>query len=328
MSALSSICVYPLSPTYLPLHRYLYYVSLTLSVLYPTPPPLVKGAFAFSLSYSSTAALYAFLVTAIYPYGPIVNLDIFGLWAILSSATIVILPLLQWTKNLKGAGSASARPIIRIWGVLVIVATICIFVLLAKLKPIIDQSEDLEGVIGTCQLISSSSETPRLRLRNPEDVLLAAYEPVFGQIFDWIIRRISGLVFLPATFGLITCLFTVVHHPPMHQEDRTVHGDFPSTSTEPTLFFAVQNGFVYLRTVVVCLTPLLLIPTIVINEFYLMKGRETGLIEGEKIYEVGQWGVWVGAGLVGAAALVNSIARKTKRTETKVVIGGGIGDVV
>src|ERR1700738_2818470 len=129
MATPSSICVYPLSPTYLILHRYLYYLSLILSVLYPTPPPLVKGAFAFSLTYSSTAALYAILIVAV-PEANIVNLDIFGLWAVLSAACIVILPLLIWTSHLQSSGSRSGRPIIRIWGLLVVVGAACTFSLL------------------------------------------------------------------------------------------------------------------------------------------------------------------------------------------------------
>jgi hypothetical protein len=64
MAAPSSICIYPISPAYEVLHRYLYYTSLILSVLYPTPPPLVKGAFAYSLTISSTASLYAILILA------------------------------------------------------------------------------------------------------------------------------------------------------------------------------------------------------------------------------------------------------------------------
>lgn len=322
----TTICVYSLSPIYLPLHRYLYYVSLIISVLYPTPPPLVKGAFAFSLTYSSTASLYAFLITAIHPYGHIVNLDIFGLWAILSSAAIIVLPLLQWTKNLKGAGSASARPIIRIWGVLIIAATICIFVLLIKWKRIVDGGSDENWNKETCRSISSTTEMPNLRLRNPEAILQAVYNLVFGRSYDWIMWRVSGLVFLPAAFGFITCLLTIGHNSPTDDGDGAT--SFRSTSSESTFSSATQSGFIHLRKFVVCLTPLLLIPTIVLNEFYLLKGRKTGVIEGEKSYEVGQWGIWACAGLVGVAALVNSIAGKPKETETKIFIGEGTGNIV
>lgn len=326
MTSPTLICVYPLSPTYLPLHRFLYYISIMISVLYPTPPPLVKGAFAFSLTYSSTAALYVFLIAGIHQYQT-VNLDIFGLWAILSSAAITVLPLLLWAKNLKGAGSASARPIIRIWGVLVIAATICIYVLLIKWRLAVDHSEGQNSNNGFCRELAVRSGS-KIHLRNPEDVLVAEYDPVFGQIYNWIIQRVSGLVFFPAAFGLITSFVTVVHDPPIYKEDLTGLGDFPAATTEPTSFSALQNCYAHLRKLVLCLTPLFLVATMVINELYLLKDRGTGLLEGERIYEVGQWGIWAGAGLVGAAALVNSVVAKPKKPKTKVLFGKSTADVV
>lgn len=318
----TSVCVYPLSPSYLPLHRYLYYLSLSISVLYPTPPPLVKGAFAFSLTYSSTASLYTFLIAGIHAPNHIINLDIFALWAILSTASIVVLPMMQWSKNLQGTGSGGARPIIRIWGVLVIASTICVYVLLLKAKGAVEQVHIEDSGKEICW---SGFSKPKLLLRNPEDVLLAANDVVFGKVYGWVVRRVAGLVFLPAGFGLISCLVTILPNPVRNidHEDRSPLGDFPTLAAGNTFSFwsAARNGFVHLRNAVVALTPLLFIPTLVLNEYYLFQKSNEGIPEGEKIYEIGQWGIFVGAGFIAAAALINSIVGKAKTKE------GEIGDL-
>ncbi|KAH8597701.1 hypothetical protein B0O99DRAFT_684417 [Bisporella sp. PMI_857] len=312
MSVPTHICVYPLSPTYLPFHRYLYYLSIIISVLYPTPPPLVKGAFAFSLTYSSTAAIYAILIIAL-PTNHVISLDIFGLWAVLSTASVLALPLLQWTKNLR----SNARPIIRIWGALVIAATICIYVLLLRSKEAVKLSGGEDWDLERCW---ADNDPPKLKLRDPEDTHIATSEPVFGYFYGLIVERVAGLVIMPLVFGAISCLFAInLSQPRQIQRARLAYTNTPITSIEHEqtgrlpIFSSVQNAFVQLRKVVLALTPLMFVPTLVINEMFLLRNYGKGILEEEKMYEVGQWGIFVGAGLVAVAALISEVAGKTKR---------------
>lgn len=88
----TQICTFPISPPYLPTHRYLYYTTLLLSLLYPTPPPLIKGAFALSLTYTSTASIHAIVIACLSAptSNQLVNLDVPTLWAILTPATLSV----------------------------------------------------------------------------------------------------------------------------------------------------------------------------------------------------------------------------------------------
>jgi hypothetical protein len=317
MATPSSVCVYPLSPTYLVLHRYLYYLSLILSVLYPTPPPLVKGAFAFSLTYSSTAALYAILILALPlpPTTPILNLDILGLWAVLSPASILLLPLLTWSRSLQGAGSRSARPIIRIWGILVPVGAACAFVLLQRTRRVangVDPSTVLD-----CQALAAAADTQKLRLRDPNHVLSVSYDLIFSPLYGILSTRLAPLTFIPLAFGTVSSLATISPPTVFKSTQASQHSSYQSRtgggleevswsdsmSTSP--FTTIRKAFLLLRRIVMYLTPGWLIPVLVVNELYLLRDWPLGIPEAESMYEVGQWGLFAGLGLVSAAAAVS-----------------------
>ena len=132
----SGICVFPVSPTLLPLHRLLYYLSLILAVLYPTPPPIIKGAFAYSLATSAIAAIYSIILALPHPQGITnrdpQNLDVLPLWSVLATAAISLPMFLLWNRNVSPRYSI-ARPIVRIWGLLITFGTACAFVNLRQL---------------------------------------------------------------------------------------------------------------------------------------------------------------------------------------------------
>jgi len=314
MATLSSVCVYPLSPTYLVLHRYLYYLSLILSVLYPTPPPLVKGAFAFSLTYSSTAALYSILILALPlpPTTPILNLDILGLWAVLTPASILILPLLTWSRNLQGARSKSARPIIRIWGILVLIGAACTFVLLQKVQAIAN-SADPSAVLD-CQALANAANEQKLRLRDPNYVLSVPYGLIFNPLYSILSARLTPLTFAPLAFGALSSLVTISSPTPLKSASRSngwLGSAIEVTSTDSmstSPLTAPRKAFLLLRRIVLYLTPGWLLPVMVVNELYLLRGWPLGIPEAESMYEVGQWGLFAGLGLVSAAAGVSWVA--------------------
>ena len=294
------LCVYPLSPTYLPTHRYLYYNALAISVLYPRPPPFVKGAFAFALTYSSTAAIYAILIIAIRSPN-VLNLDMFGLWAVLSPASIAILPLLQYSKSVSGGG----RPILRTWGVLIIAASICAFVFLVRLKGIAGYHDGYE------QTCISNPPGLKYRLRIPEITASVSYEDVFGYYYDLIVARGAPLTLVPMIFGTITCLVTISPVRERAPWDLEVNlNPYAEEAPSRNIPRALKIGFHHLRAAVLYLSPMFLIPTVVINELYLMRDKEKEIPEMEKVYEIGQWGLLLGAGLVAVAALIGEVAGK------------------
>jgi hypothetical protein len=329
MATPSSTCVYPLSPTYLVLHRYLYYTSLILSVLYPTPPPLVKGAFAYSLTYSSTAALYAILVLAL-PLpssadGQILNLDIFGLWAVLAPASILLLPLLTWSRSLH----TTARPIIRIWGILILIGASCTFALLHKSQQLATATTTTTGALN-CSALAASAATQTLKLRDPNHVLSAPYAQIFTPLYTILTARLPPLTFIPLAFGAFSSLLTITA--PLYQDPSTstttsTYTTSYSTSAEIAISDPDTSGtravetlrtlFLTLRRIVLYLTPYFLIPVLVVNEMYLLKDWPFGVPEAEKVYEVGQWGLLAGLGLVSAAAGVNWVAGSGKESGSK-----------
>jgi hypothetical protein len=331
-----SVCVYPLSPTYLVLHRYLYYLSLILSVLYPTPPPLVKGAFAFSLTYSSTAALYSILILALPlpPTTPILNLDILSLWAILTPASILILPLLTWSRNLQGARSKSARPIIRIWGILVLIGAACTFVLLQKVQAIAN-SVDPSAVLD-CQALANAANEQKLRLRDPNHVLSVPYDLIFNPLYSILSARLVPLTFTPLAFGALSSLVTISSPTPLKTASQLSRFNgrpgaaievtsTDSMSTSPLT--TTRKAFLLLRRIVLYLTPGWLLPVMVVNELYLLRDWPLGIPEAESMYEVGQWGLFAGLGLVSAAAGVSWVAGRGARDPDSVVSGVGDGEV-
>jgi hypothetical protein len=329
MAIPSSVCVYPLSPTYLVLHRYLYYLSLILSVLYPTPPPLIKGAFAFSLTYSSTAALYSILILAL-PLPsttPILNLDVLGLWAVLAPASILVLPLLTWSRNLQGARSKSARPIIRIWGIVVLIGAACTFVLLRKAQDIAN-SVDASAVLD-CQALATAANAQKLHLRDPNNVLSVPYGLIFSPLYSILSTRLIPLTFIPLAFGAISSLVTISLPIPLKTSSQSWPGHeiFSTDSMSTSPLTGARKAFLLLRRMVLYLTPGWLIPVMVVNELYLLEGWPSGIPEAESMYAVGQWGLFAGLGLVSAAAAVSWIAGRGEGESDSVIRGVGDREV-
>jgi hypothetical protein len=321
----SLLCVYPLSPTLLPLHRYLYYISLLLSVLYPTPPPLIKGAFAYSLTTACTASLYSLLIIALpssSSNAPL-NLDIFALFAILSPAAISLLPFLHWNANLAPTSSKTGhrnpgRVIVRIWGLFVAAGAICAFIGIVRAHSL---SPIENGSIEQCLAPAHS----KLLLRNPEGVETAQYERIFGPLYGYIVRIVSVLTFLPLIFGLVGCLtnrpYPYFSRPnsssnPCDNSQDEIYIDatiLPHPTSSPLSFLSAT--YLRLRGLVTALSPGMLIVVLVLNEIFLLKnwGTEEGVPEEEEMFEVGQWGVWVGLGFVSAAAVVNWVVGKGRQ---------------
>lgn len=315
----SGLCIHPPSPTLLPLHRLLYYLSLLLSLLYPTPPPLIKGAFAYSLTYAATSALYAILILALptSPSSP-TNLDILPLWPILATAAIALPALLHWNPNL--APRSPARPLIRAWGLLITAATVCAYL---SLRPIAALAQSNTTTVAQCL----AAPPPRHPLRNPAHAALLDPAVFATPLLNRVLHVTPPLTFVPLFFGALGCLFTI---PPAAHAEVSASAELLQDGHVPAAFAAVHVGYLRLRGLVVSLTPAVWVVVVVLGEMFLLGPGMRG-VGTEEVYEVGQWGVWVGVALVGAAAGVAWMAGGRKEGGLRGVVGefgdvGGRGD--
>lgn len=320
----ATICVSPLSPNYLLFHRYVYYISLLLPLLYVsgtsssqdhpsiTTPPLIKASYAYALTYSGTASLYAILLLA----SPLsldsqpINLDIFAVWTVLSSAGIALLIFLEWDPILQDDKSGKkARPIFRIWGVWIAIGAVCILVALVKINP---GAGDLMASDTTQQstcLALSQYQQLRFRLRASDDVVVRNYDRILGASYGRLTHTAAPLAFVVLFFGFISSVVTV--WPAGEKDKPSTYACFcvSSDSEEFSLVSAIRSGYLQARWGALVCAPVFFVATVVLNENYLLKGwqGDDGMPSEEKTYEIGQWGLIVSMSLVTAAALVNWI---------------------
>ncbi|KAG8528893.1 uncharacterized protein KY384_006582 [Bacidia gigantensis] len=135
------VCVYPTSGSYSFLSRILYYCTLVFSLFSRTHLWLVVGALASALTYSGAAAIHACLLTWRGP-NPYIENDGWSLLTILTTASLITVPLLNWSGTLRRLGAKVAalkdgkkgghtqsevgtRTIVVYWALLVLVGFIC-----------------------------------------------------------------------------------------------------------------------------------------------------------------------------------------------------------
>lgn len=335
--------MYAISPPFLPLHRLLYYICLSSAVLYPTPPPLIKGALAYSLTQSSIYALYSIIMALPRP-SPVTstqNLDVLPVWAMLSLAAITLPAFLNWNRNM--ARSKALRPIVRIWGVLITLGTACAFINLRiysrLLKPASSPKSEyppyLTNDLSQCQALPQSKRVmrPQSHVRTLDPFFLT-HRNNFTRIWD----VTPYLTFIPLAIGALACIVSIA--PPPTSKKRSTAPEVASTS-DPILeesneanLFKGLSIYLRIRKILVALTPAVWITSLVLNELFLLQDLDgpLKLPVTEELYEVGQWGVWAGLGVVVLAGIVNEAVRDRK---VKVVMYdggeaeyGGVGRVV
>ncbi|MCJ1313794.1 hypothetical protein MMC25_007474 [Agyrium rufum] len=137
------ICWYPISGNYGRLPRILFYFSIVFALVGRKVPWLIAGALAAALTYSGAASIHAMLL--VWTGKGRGELDQQALLAILSTACIISIPLLNWSDTLRTLGvpdktlkeaeqkkenidPGPTRTIIVYWAFLVTVGYICIFV--------------------------------------------------------------------------------------------------------------------------------------------------------------------------------------------------------
>ncbi|KAK0509156.1 hypothetical protein JMJ35_008527 [Cladonia borealis] len=136
------VCVYPRSGTYSFLARLLYYCTLIFALFSSAHLWLVAGALTSALVYSGAAAVHACLLVWRGP-NPYIENDSWALYAILNTACLVTVPLLNWSGTLRRLGQKAAslkdpkalktnsdvgtRTIVMYWAFLVLIGFLCIW---------------------------------------------------------------------------------------------------------------------------------------------------------------------------------------------------------
>lgn len=124
------ICVFPLSGPYGLLQRVLFYILLTFAVVVHRSEWLIRSSLAAAMTYSASASIHAIVLAAISNHHQrILDLDIIGIYCVVSSSIIILGPMLDWCEALR---DSVARPIIKAWGVLTSVGLVCAFVTIRR----------------------------------------------------------------------------------------------------------------------------------------------------------------------------------------------------
>jgi len=104
------ICVYPVSGQYGLLQRLNYYFLLLAAVLAHSKEWLVGGAFAAVMTYAGVVAVHALVLACISAtHHDVLDLDVSGAWSVLSVATVMLVPMLEWSY---ASWDLSAQPLV------------------------------------------------------------------------------------------------------------------------------------------------------------------------------------------------------------------------
>jgi hypothetical protein len=205
---------------------------------------------------------------------------------------------------------------------LVLIGAVCTFILLERARSI---AADLDTV-SDCYTQAAVADTAKLRLKDPSRVTTAEEDRLFGYFFTLVLSHLSPLVFIPLAFGALSCLLTIkppLSAPPPASFSTSLSAAqeirMSKETTSSSFLPDLRSVYISVRSVVSGLTPFWFAPVLVVNELFLLKdwSSPNSIPEGEKMYEVGQWGLFVCLGLVTAAAGVNWLAGRRYKKEKK-----------
>jgi hypothetical protein len=341
------LCVYPLSGFYSPLQRILFYVLLSFGVIGRRQRWLVAGALASAMTYCGAAAIQSFFLIAKVK-SSVVDLDIYGVFAVTSAGFMLTAPLLLWSTTLQTA-EREIRTIISLWSLLIVVgailATAGIYVRAEAEGPaclgpeadldIASAVSTLYNASGDCTYACFAETRPLFRsgsdalawknqLDAPNDLTamflptVAASIPSGIIVWIWLIIKKDSAsarllrpppVFTRFELGWLGARLLRKTRRRDPERDRDADGDrvvFPPSILAPVriqhrfprLILAYQYYFVLGSSGV-------FVVNIVMNEV-----RLRSLPTNEMPYEVGQWGPWVGVGLILLAELLNRLMKR------------------
>lgn len=173
----------------------------------------------------------------------------------------------------------------------------------------------------SCPAIAQSM-SPNFKLRNPKTAEMEEYDQIFGLGYRVLINTTPIMTFIPLFFGFISCLITIKPARPKEPGDAWEGVCVSSSEGTFSAGTALRAGYLGVQRIVLVLSPGFFIAVLVLNEKFLLK---SWIPEAEEMYEVGQWGLLAGLGLVSAAAIVNWVVGRmvgAVRVEVKGVDDG------
>ena len=311
-------CVYPLSGQYAPIARYLYYCLLLFGIIARRETWLIAGALATALSYSATAAIHVFIL-AVTSANPVVDMDIAGVWAVLSAGLFALWPVLHFSSTFR---KSPFRPVFRIWAVIISLGAISAMVLVYLRYHSEKECLSSTGVLMTqpyqvgtpgfsCTYTCFNSE--RI-MRSPSEIFIMRSSIVFGDNWN-MLKALAGFV---ANVGLavtIACISWPAWR--VFEPFRKFLGQLaqPGVSATPALTaeqLRKQSRKEKVLSYVFFINQAMSIISVIFNEYYLLR---TGLPVEEQPYGISQWGTAVAVALAVCAALINRHIARQKTLE-------------
>ncbi|OJI97999.1 hypothetical protein ASPVEDRAFT_37451 [Aspergillus versicolor CBS 583.65] len=343
------LCVYPLSGVYAPLQRILFYLLLSFGVIGRRQRWLVAGALASAMTYCGAAAIHSVLLLA-NARSPVVDLDVYGVFAATSTGIMLTTPLLAWSTTLQ-AVEREVRMLITLWTLLILVGAILAIATIyirgeTKGAPCYDSLSTvdipstvstLRNVTASCTYVCFPEESPLGR--SPDDVL--AWENTLSRPFDII------SVFLPTIAASVPAAFIawtqyvfrsgysyLIRPPPFfsrlelgwlgellfekrrdsnlnHNSSSARIPSEPSPGQSPVRFPWLAVAYQYYF---VLGSFGVFVVNLVMNE---VRFRE--LPVNEMMYEVDQWTSWVGVALILLAQVLSRFFKRSKRHTSQTV---------
>ncbi|KAF2422206.1 hypothetical protein EJ08DRAFT_653228 [Tothia fuscella] len=244
-----------------------------------------------------------------------VDLDIVGTWVVLSAVGAALPLFLGVAPALK---TSKARPLVRAWGVLVIIGAVGAFVCLrnsdrSAVRLILVAKTTLEALDKAC---SNATHAP---LRSGEAIPIKTtrlFTKIGGQSLT---GKLDIAALVTMGFGVYTCLKKAVFRSSTSIPEPLYPGDESSPRGKDTanwLVHRIEKLGLWMAAIVVA-------AIVVLHEMFILKGGELPMLEGLKAYE--QWNCWAGTGMVVLATIINwSFGQKEVRVTTA-SLGGGFG---
>lgn len=330
------LCVYPVDGQYTFLQRLLFYVLLTFGVLARRRKWLVIGALTTAMSYSGAAAIHAMLLVS--PGRDYVDLNIYAIYSVTSTAVILSVLLLLWSTTLGRAGRR-LRYIVMIWFVLVLVGSIFTMgIMYARethsMAPACLNPEAVDT--SAASILASETEACSYvcfheggRIFRSEDQILAWQNRISSA------RDITAIYFPTAIAYLVSfSVIGIVHRIQTRRKTQQRCLDLTVTALHPTPkppgYFSFENKvqeWRSSRSETMVSTPPSFWPSkrkfwagCEYFSFFALFGAvaANGIMSEVRIYwfpvnenpqEVGQWAPWVAVGLVIIAQIINKYSK-------------------
>jgi hypothetical protein len=356
------LCAYPLSGQYCYAPRILYYVLIVAAVLIRKHTWLATGAAAYVMTYATAASIHAVILCGLHASSTpliedglitlghanqiwirarVLDLDTDATLAIVGVGFLMLLPLAVFSTTFQ---KSEAKPILAVWGILMLVGTICCLVTLYTVDTTPDGPFRQIRVCtapkkhSTLSILGSFSQTP-LRgpewnstiydfftkqstatgdcfypcvhssqmLRSPSDITLIAFpEAKPGSRIYWAFKLLSAIVYSCVPLYIVGGFVLLAHK---HLADRD-SGDQPTIRViKAHLVALVEKRLTFkvaLEFVFWAFQAYALVFAPVVIVFFVAFAEYSLSLDpsSESIRHVGQWQPLVSVGLVLAAALL------------------------